>query len=115
MITSCYILFTYVLLAACSVGVLVGLRGEEIHLSDPVEEGLVELSSNASLREGGKTLNGGDKDESEDNGVGLHDFDYYLDRSRNYDLSVSSILRKQFSAEREGSSEMSQKIRHHIT
>lgn len=68
-----YISSTYVLLVTGSVGVLVGLGGEEIHASDAVEKGFLKLSSDASLRDGGETLNGSNKDESEDNGVGLHD------------------------------------------
>merc|ERR1719343_486235 len=62
-----------VLLVTSSVGVLVGLGGEEIHVGDAVEERLVELGSDAPLRDGGESLNGGDEDEGEDNGVGLHD------------------------------------------
>ena len=65
--------FTYVLLGTGSVGILVLLRGEEIHAGDAVEKGCLKLSSDASLGDGGETLNGSDKDKSEDNGVRLHD------------------------------------------
>merc|ERR1719330_71514 len=61
-----------VLLISCSVGVLVLLRGEEIHIRDSIEEGCLELSSNSSLGNGGESLDSGNKDEGEDNGVRLH-------------------------------------------
>merc|ERR1719343_878805 len=61
-----------VLLASGSVGVLVGLRGEEIHVGDLVEERFVELTSGTSLGGRGETLDGSNKDESENDGVGLH-------------------------------------------
>ena len=64
--------WTYVLLVTGSVGVLVSLRGEEIHVGDAVEEGLVELSSDASLRGGGEGLSGGDESDRNDGGS-LHD------------------------------------------
>ena len=63
---------TYVLLASGSVGVLVGLRGEEIHVGDAVEEGLVELSSDASFRGRSEGLSGGDESDGNDGGS-LHD------------------------------------------
>ena len=63
---------TYVLLGSGSVGVLVGLRGEEIHVGDLVEERFVELTSGTSLGGRGETLDGSNKDESENDGVGLH-------------------------------------------
>merc|ERR1719343_220635 len=61
-----------VLLASGSVGVLVGLRGEEIHVGDLVEERFVELTSGTSLGGRGETLDGSNKDERENDGVGLH-------------------------------------------
>lgn len=63
---------TYVLFASCSVGVLVGLRGEEIHVRDSIEQGFVELTSGTSLGNRSETLDGGNKDKGKDNGVGLH-------------------------------------------
>ena len=65
--------YTYVLLAACSVGVLVLLRGEEIHVSDLVEKGFVELASGTSLGSRGETVDGSNEDEGKDDGVRLHD------------------------------------------
>ena len=63
---------TYVLITSGSVGVLVRLRGEEIHVSDLVEEGFAELTSGTSLGGRGETLDGSNKDKGKNDGVGLH-------------------------------------------
>jgi len=59
---------TYVLIGTSSVGVLVGLWREEIHLGNFVEEGLVELASNTALGSRSETVYGGNSDKSEDKG-----------------------------------------------
>ena len=51
---------------------MVGLRGEEIHVRDLVEEGFVELASDSSLGGRGESLSGGDEGNRNDGG-GLHD------------------------------------------
>lgn len=63
---------TYVLVVTGSVGVLVSLRGEEIHVRDLVEEGLIKLASGSSLGSRGEGLSGGDEGNRNDGG-GLHD------------------------------------------
>ena len=66
--------FTYVLLVSCSVGILVLLRGEEVHVGDLVEERFVQLRNGSSLGVGSESLDGSDNHEGEENGVSLHDF-----------------------------------------
>merc|ERR1719223_473927 len=61
-----------VLITSGSVGVLVRLRGEEIHVGDLVEEGFAELTSGTSLGGRGETLDGSNKDKGKNDGVGLH-------------------------------------------
>ena len=51
---------------------MVSLRGEEIHVGDAVEKGLVELSSDASFRGRSEGLSGGDESDGNDGGS-LHD------------------------------------------
>jgi len=65
--------FTYVLRLSGSIGVLVLFRGEKVHVGDLVEERFVELASGTSLGSRGETLDGSNKDEGKDKGVGLHD------------------------------------------
>ncbi len=75
--------FTYVLRVSGAIGVLVFLGSEEVHVGDLVEERFVELASGTSLGSRGETLDGSNKDEGKDDGVGLHDGNLFSQNRRN--------------------------------